>query len=99
MQLLAGSRVFGAMKRLSLAILALSLMVSPALAQEGKPAKPAVEQKKKHRTLDIEAINVDGNRAGGQITPISVHDAAKVSSLIRIRRDFIDLIHKSAEHL
>jgi len=97
-QLLAGSRVFGDMKRLSLAILALSLMVSPALAQEGKPAKPPAEQKKT-KTLTIEAINVDGNRAGGMITPISVHDAAKVTSLIRIRRDFIDLIHKSAEQI
>jgi hypothetical protein len=87
------------MKRLSLAILALSLMVSPALAQQPGKKKPAVEEKKKHRTLDIEAIDVDGNRAGGQITPISVHDAAKVSSLIRIRRDFVDLIHKSAEQL
>ena len=87
------------MKRLSLAILALSLMSTPALAQEGKPAKPPAEAKKPPRTLTIEAINVNGNRAGGQITPISVHDAAKVSSLIRIRRDFIDLIHKSAEQI
>lgn len=87
------------MKRISLALIALSLMVSPALAQEGKPAKPPVEGKKPPKTLTIEAIDVNGNRAGGQITPISVHDAAKVSSLIRIRRDFIDLIHKSAEQI
>lgn len=92
------------MKRIALAILALSLAVSPALAQPGKPAPRPVPEKpeaapKKVKTLNIEAIDVKGDRVTGNLGPISVIEAAKSTSLIRIRRDFIDLIVKEGEKI
>lgn len=92
------------MKRFSLAVLALALAAAPALAQQpGKPARPArpapVQPVKPIKTLDIEAIDVNGDRVTGNLGPISVIQAARSSSLIRIRRDFIDLIVKSADEI
>lgn len=99
----AGSRVFGRMKRFSLAILVLSTLAVPALAQPGKARKeappPAAAAGKKVKRLDIEAIDVKGDRVVGQLGPISVAQAATHTSLIRIRRDYIDLILKSADEI
>jgi hypothetical protein len=103
-QLEAASRVFGAMKRLSLALIALSLaslvFLGPAVAQPGEPARPATEKvDKKVKVLTIEAIDVGGDRVTGKLAPISIHQASKHTSLIRIRRDYIDLILKSAQEI
>lgn len=88
------------MKRLSLAMIALSLLVTPALAQPGKPAKPGKpEATAKVKKLEMEAVDVGGDRVVGQLGPISVRDASKHTSLIRIRRDYIDLILKSAQEI
>ncbi len=81
------------MKRFALSVVTLAFLAAPALAQQPKPA----EAPKKHKVLDIEAIDVDGDRVTRPLEPISVADAAKSSSLIRIRRDFIDMILKAAE--
>ena len=81
------------MKRSLLALVATLSFASPALAQGGAKAPP------KTKTLTIEAIDVNGDRVTGQLGPISIKEAATSTSLIRIRRDFIDLILKSAEEL
>ncbi len=78
------------MKRIALSIVALAVLAAPALAQ---PAK------KKPKVINIEAMGVDGDRVTRPLEPISVDEAAKSSSLIRIRRDFIDIILKTAEEV
>ena len=83
------------MKRIALSVLALMFLAAPALAQQ--PAPSPAKPKKPPKTITIEAIDVDGDRVTRPLEPISVAEAAKSSSLIRIRRDYIDLILKSAE--
>lgn len=87
------------MKRIALAIFALSLAVSPALAQEGREKEKPAAPGKRVKTINIEAIEVGGDRVTGQLGPISVKEASTHTSLIRIRRDFIDLILKSGEQI
>lgn len=89
------------MKRIALTALALALTASTAAAQQParKDRPTPVAAEKKVKTLDIEAIDVSGDRVTGTLGPISVNEAAKSSSLIRIRRDFIDLILKSADDM
>ena len=82
------------MKRTLLALALSTLFAAPALAQAPKKKEPAP---KPTRTLTIEAEEVNGDRVTGQLGPISIKQAATSSSLIRIRRDFSDLILKSAE--
>lgn len=84
------------MKRIALAILALSFLATPALAQN-KTKQPPPAPAKKVKQITIEAIDVDGDRVTRPLEPISVDEAARSSSLIRIRRDFIDLIVKQGE--
>lgn len=87
------------MKRIALAVLALSVLAVPAFAQNtAKPAAPAAPAKKV-KQITIEAIDVDGDRVTKPLEPISVSEAAKSTSLIRIRRDFIDLIVKQGESI
>jgi hypothetical protein len=85
------------MKRIALSIVALAILAAPAVAQTKKSEKPAPV--KKVKTITIEAIEVDGDRVTRPLEPISVDEAAKSSSLIRIRRDFIDVILKTAEEV
>ncbi|HUQ02280.1 MAG TPA: hypothetical protein VM261_07260 [Kofleriaceae bacterium] len=91
------------MKRIALSIVALAIMAAPAVAQQKKPAKPVpaapAAPAKKVKTITIEAMGVDGDRVTRPLEPISVDEAAKSSSLIRIRRDFIDIILKTAEEV
>ena len=88
------------MKRIALAVLALSFLAVPALAQTpGKTKAPPPAPVKKVKQITIEAIDVDGDRVTKPLEPISVDEAAKSSSLIRIRRDFIDIILKTAEEV
>ncbi len=96
------------MTRLALTALALALATAPALAQEDarRPTRPApaappapAPPAGKVKTLTMEGIDVGGDRVTRPLEPISVAEAARSSSLIRIRRDFIDLILKSAEVL
>ncbi len=82
------------MKRTLLGVVLAALLATPAVAQS-RGAAPA----RKVKTVDIEAIDVTGDRVTGQLGPISIKEAATSSSLIRIRRDFIDLILKSAEEI
>lgn len=62
------------------------------------PEKPA-EAPKRVKTIDIEGIDVTGDRVTGNFVPIGVHEGAKSTSLIRIRRHFIDLIVKEGEKI
>ncbi|KAB2902884.1 MAG: hypothetical protein F9K40_07420 [Kofleriaceae bacterium] len=82
------------MKRIALSVVALAFLTAPALAQTTPAPRP-----KKVKTITIEAIEVDGDRVTRPLEPISVNEAAKSSSLIRIRRDFIDLILKTANEV
>lgn len=83
--------------RIALSIVALAVLAAPALAQPKQEEVKKVEVKKKVKTITIEAIDVDGDGVTRPLEPISVAEAAKSSSLIRIRRDYIDLILKAAE--
>jgi hypothetical protein len=87
------------MKRIALAVLALSFLAVPALAQNTAKTKPTPAPVKKVKQITIEAIDVDGDRVTKPLEPISVDEAAKSTSLIRIRRDFIDLIVKQGESI
>jgi hypothetical protein len=90
------------MKRIALSVVALAVLASPAIAQQPKPAKPVPAKPapvKKVKTITIEGMDVDGDRVTRPLEPISVDEAARSSSLIRIRRDFIDIILKTAEEV
>ena len=86
------------MKRTLLLALAASLsLVSVAAAQpKGDPQTKPV----KVRVLTIEGgDDITGDVPTGELVPIGVRELAKSTSLLRIRRDFIDMILKSAEQL
>ncbi len=89
------------MKRLSLAVLAVVLAAAPVAAQPRaqKPTPAQAKPQKRVKVITIEGMDVDGDRVTRPLEPISVDQAAKSSSLIRIRRDFIDLILKAADEV
>lgn len=74
------------------ATLAMSLGASGAMAQ-GKDAKPKV------KTYDFSGDTIDGDLVKPDGEMVDVRDFANHSSLIRIRKDFIKEILKSAEDL
>lgn len=49
--------------------------------------------------INIEGIDVEGTKVGGNGERITIPDIGRSGSLIRIRRDFIPEILKSAEDL
>lgn len=49
--------------------------------------------------INIEGIDVEGRGVGGSGERITIPDFSKAGSLIRLRRDFIQEILKSAEDL
>ncbi len=64
----------------------------------GQPAKPAKPAKIKVLTIeDGEAI--EAGVPSGQIIPVDARGFSEFSSLIRVRRSFVDLILKDAENL
>lgn len=85
------------MKRLALSVAAVLALTSVASAQ---PEDDKSKQPVKVKVLNItDGDDITADVPTGDLIPVSVRDTAKSSSLIRIRRDFIDLILKAAEDL
>ena len=82
------------MKKLALIVAALGLLTAPALAQKGKDGgKPKV------KVYDFTGDTIEGDLIKPEGSSVDARDFAKHSSLIRIRKDFIPEIIKSAEDL
>lgn len=80
--------------RLIVAIAILGLAASPAVAQNsGNAAKAKV------KVYDFSGDTIEGDLIKPEGTTVDAIDFAKHSSLIRIRKDFIAEILKSAEDL
>jgi hypothetical protein len=85
-------KVFGA--------LALVALVSvPAFAQQPKKGDNASSGGGKVKVYDFSGDTIEGDLVKPEGTDLNVRDFAKHSSLIRIRKDFIPEIIKSAEDL
>ncbi|MCX5741760.1 MAG: hypothetical protein NT062_04575 [Proteobacteria bacterium] len=82
-----------AMRSLLLAVSVLGLLAGTALADD-KPAKAA-----KVKVYDFSADSIEGDLVKPDGVGVDARDFAKHSSLIRIRKDFIPEIIKSAEDL
>lgn len=84
---------------------AIALMVvviaSPAQAQEKKAAAAAADKPAagKVKVYDFSGDTIEGDLIRPEGTTVDARDFAKHSSLIRIRKDFIQEIIKSAEDL
>jgi hypothetical protein len=65
-------------------------------AAQGKDKKPAAG---KVKTYDFEGDTIEGDLIKPEGSNVDVRDFGKQSSLIRIRKDFIPEIIKSAEDL
>ena len=82
------------MKKLALIVAALGLLTAPALAQKGKDGgKPKV------KVYDFTGDTIEGDLIKPEGEAVDARDITQFSSLIRIRRDFIEEIIKAAEDL
>jgi hypothetical protein len=79
------------------AVLALVLVAGSAMAQGKKDAPPAGGAKVK--VYDFSGDTIEGDLIKPEGSTVDARDFAKHSSLIRIRKDFIPEIIKSAEDL
>jgi len=75
------------------ALLVVSLAGSPALAQK------KADEKAKVKVYDFSGDTIEGDLIKPEGSSVDARDFAKHSSLIRIRKDFIAEILKSAEDL
>lgn len=80
--------------RILLAASFLALLGSPALAQPKEK-----EAKAKVKVYDFSGDTIEGDLIKPEGTSVDARDFAKHSSLIRIRKEFIAEILKSAEDL
>ena len=85
------------MQKLFGGFIALSLIGGVALAQPAAKDKPAGQPKVK--VYDFSGDTIEGDLVKPEGSTVDVRDFAKHSSLIRIRKDFIPEIIKSAEDL
>jgi hypothetical protein len=83
--------------RTSLAVLFLASLASAAAAQNAGNAKDA--GKSKVKVYDFSGDTIEGDLIKPEGSSVDVRDFAKHSSLIRIRKEFIAEILKSAEDL
>ena len=82
-------------------LIALALVVGSgsALAQEKKGGADKSAGTAKVKTYDFSGDTIEGDLIRPEGTTVDARDFAKHSSLIRIRKDFIPEIIKSAEDL
>jgi len=80
--------------RLVLAVSLLAVFATPALAQPKTDSKAP-----KVKVYDFSGDTIEGDLIKPEGTSVDARDFAKHSSLIRIRKDFIAEIPKSAEDL
>lgn len=84
------------MRNAILTVLALAVLSGLAQADDKKPASA---DKSKVKVYDFSGDTIDGDRIRPEGSSVDARDFAKHSSLIRIRKDFIPEIIKSAEDL
>lgn len=84
------------MRHVLLTLLSLVMLTSIAAADDKKA--PAGD-KGKVKVYDFSGDTIDGDRIRPEGSSVDARDFAKHSSLIRIRKDFIPEILKSAEDL
>lgn len=84
------------MRHVLFALLSLAMLTGVAVAEDKKP--PAGD-KAKVKVYDFSGDTIDGDRIRPEGSSVDARDFAKHSSLIRIRKDFIPEILKSAEDL
>ena len=85
------------MRKFVLAAVSLVFVAGVASAQPKGGAAPAAGGKTK--VYDFSADTIEGDLVKPEGTDLNVRDFAKHSSLIKIRKDFIPEIIKSAEDL
>jgi len=83
------------MRKLVLICLSLAMLTSIAAADDKKAAAGAGKVK----TYDFSGDTIEGDLVKPEGSTVDARDFAKHSSLIRIRKDFIPEIIKSAEDL
>lgn len=84
------------MRHVLLIFLSLAVLTTVAFA-DGKKASGG--DKAKVKVYDFSGDTIDGDRIRPEGSAVDARDFAKHSSLIRIRKDFIPEILKSAEDL
>jgi hypothetical protein len=90
------------MRKLALTLLSLALLTSIAAADDKKPPAGGGGGDKgngKVKTYDFSGDTIEGDLVKPEGSTVDARDFAKHSSLIRIRKDFIPEIIKSAEDL
>jgi len=97
---LAPSQGNTAMQKLARLVIGLAITASAttALAQEKKPAA-AADSAPKTKVYDFSGDTIEGDLIKPEGSTVDARDFVKHSSLIRIRKDFIQEIVKSAEDL
>ena len=80
-------------------IVTLAALVSFASLASAQPQHEAQAKPPKVKVLDMGAVDVKGDVPTGELIPIGVRELGKSTSLLRIRRDFIDMILKAAEDM
>jgi len=88
------------MRKVLLTVLAMALMTGVAVADDKKaPAGGGGEKGGKVKVYDFSGDTIEGDLVKPEGSTVDARDFAKHSSLIRIRKDFIPEIIKSAEDL
>ena len=89
------------MRKFVIAVVSLCFVGGVAFAQPKKPAPPAGGGGGggKTKVYDFSADTIEGDLVKPEGTDLNVRDFAKHSSLIKIRKNFIPEIIKSAEDL
>lgn len=73
------------------------VIAAPAMAQPR--GKPPADKAPKVKVYDFSGDTIEGDLIRPEGTTVNARDFSKHSSLIRIRKEFIDAILKSAEDL
>jgi hypothetical protein len=87
------------MRKLSSALVLVLLMTGAAAAQPKADSKGAPAPSGKTKVYDFTGDTIEGDLIKPEGSTVDARDFAKHSSLIRIRKDFIPEIIKSAEDL
>ena len=83
----------------ALLVLVLAAFASPVAAQPKGKAPAGGDKAAKVKVYDFSGDTIEGDLIRPEGTTVDARDFSKHSSLIRIRKDFIDAILKSAEDL
>lgn len=87
------------MRTLKTCLAALLLVGATASLAAAQPKGKASDKAPKVKVYDFSGDTIEGDLIRPEGTTVDARDFSKHSSLIRIRKDFIDAILKSAEDL